>query len=182
LRYYSVERRVWQYERTCLLLLVERTRNPNQRWVLKSLSVLVIVRVSGFYLDLTKFALLYPVLLYRARALLASLSCSCTPDIKPSAPSAGWLVDGKCEPDKKRRGDAGFRIRNRLVSPNAPSLLSSENNALAQALPTRINASFLEDPSPAAKRARMCSYLQEALDLCDTTLALLEEDDDTSEN
>jgi hypothetical protein len=50
------------------------------------------------------------------------------------------------------------------------------------ALPKRVSASsFLEDPPPAAKRARICSYLQEALDLCNTTLELLEEDD-ASEN
>jgi hypothetical protein len=74
-----------------------------------------------------------------------------------------------------------FRIRNRLVSPDPPSLLSLEYNAVAQARPKPINASFLEDSSPAAKRARMCSYLQEALDLCNTTLALLDDEDDAIE-
>jgi hypothetical protein len=77
-----------------------------------------------------------------------------------------------------RSSASSFRIRNRMVSPDPPSLLSLEYNAVAQARPTRINASFLEDSSPAAKRARMCSYLQEALDLCDTTLALLDNEDD----
>jgi hypothetical protein len=70
-----------------------------------------------------------------------------------------------------------FRIRNRLLSPDPPSLLSLEFNAVSLARPKRINASLVEDYSPAAKRARMLSYLQEALDLCDTTLAYLDEDD-----
>jgi hypothetical protein len=73
------------------------------------------------------------------------------------------------------------RIRNRLASQDPPSLLSLEYNAAALARPKRTNASFLDDSSPAAKRARMLSYLQEALDLCDTTLALLD-GVDTSEN
>ena len=77
-----------------------------------------------------------------------------------------------------RSSASTFRIRNRLVSPDPPSLLSLEYNAVAQAQPKRINALFLEDSLPAAKRARMYSYLQEALDLCDITLALLDEDDD----
>ena len=79
-----------------------------------------------------------------------------------------------------RSSASTFRIRNRLFSPDPPSLLSLQYNAVAQAQaqPKRINALFLEDSSPAAKRARMCSYLQEALDLCNITLAFLDEDDD----
>jgi hypothetical protein len=77
----------------------------------------------------------------------------------------------------RRSSASRFPIRNRLVSPDPPSLLSLEYNTVALARPKRINASFVEDSSPAAKRARMCSYLQEALDLCDTTLAFLDEDD-----
>jgi hypothetical protein len=80
-----------------------------------------------------------------------------------------------------RSSASRFRIRNRLVSPDPPSLLSLEYNGVAQAQPKRINALFLEDSSPAAKRARVCSYLQEALDLCDIALTLLDEDEDDIE-
>jgi hypothetical protein len=58
---------------------------------------------------------------------------------------------------------------------------SPENSVVALArLPPaeRNSSSFLEDSSPATKRARVCSYLQEAMDLCDISLALLNDDDD----
>jgi hypothetical protein len=73
----------------------------------------------------------------------------------------------------------GFRLGNRLVS-DSPSISSPENSVVALALllpDKRSSASFPED-SAARKRARICSYLQEALDLCDTSLALLDDDDD----
>lgn len=79
----------------------------------------------------------------------------------------------------RRSSASRFRIRNRLVSLDPPNSLSLEyNHGVALARPERINASFLEDSSPAAKQARMCSCIQEALDLCDITMALLDEDED----
>jgi hypothetical protein len=80
-----------------------------------------------------------------------------------------------------RSSASRFRLINRLVSPDSqdsPSSLSLEYNGIALARPKRTNASFVEDFSPAAKQARMCSYLQEALDLYDIALTLLDEDDD----
>jgi hypothetical protein len=77
----------------------------------------------------------------------------------------------------------GFRHRSRLVS-DLPRVSSSECSvvALARLLPERSSASFLEDSSPVAKRARVCFYLQEALDLCDMSLALLNDDDDDDDD
>lgn len=79
-----------------------------------------------------------------------------------------------------RSSASGLRLGNQLVSPDPSSLPSLLNNIGALALPhKRVSASFQEDSSPAVKRARLCSYLQEALDLGDTTLLIINEDYDS---